>query len=48
MTAETPAGTGRTSWDRVLLATEDAHAVYASAGSAPLAEPDKWMALGNQ
>ena len=33
---------------RILLATEDAHAVYAKAGFAPLAKPEKWMALGNQ
>jgi hypothetical protein len=30
---------------RILLGTEDAHAVYARAGFAPLAKPDKWMAL---
>jgi GNAT superfamily N-acetyltransferase len=28
---------------RVLLATLDAHAVYAKIGFAPLAEPDRWM-----
>jgi GNAT superfamily N-acetyltransferase len=31
---------------RVLLATEDAHAVYARAGFAPLDKPENWMALG--
>ena len=30
---------------RILLGTEDAYAVYARAGFAPLAKPDKWMAL---
>jgi GNAT superfamily N-acetyltransferase len=29
----------------VLLATTDAHAVYARAGFVPLAKPEKWMAL---
>ncbi|MEU7553910.1 GNAT family N-acetyltransferase [Streptomyces sp. NPDC044571] len=33
---------------RVLLATADAHAVYARAGFEPLATPGKWMALGEQ
>lgn len=33
---------------RILLATADAHAVYAKVGFTPLAEPEKWMALGNQ
>ncbi|MCM9079211.1 MULTISPECIES: GNAT family N-acetyltransferase [Streptomyces] len=33
---------------RVLLATADAHDVYARAGFAPLATPGKWMALGEQ
>ncbi|MEU5715072.1 GNAT family N-acetyltransferase [Streptomyces sp. NPDC020403] len=30
---------------RLLLATKDAHGVYAGIGFAPLAEPDLWMAL---
>lgn len=30
---------------RVLLATADAHGVYAKLGFAPLADPDRWMAL---
>ncbi|GAA2153261.1 GNAT family N-acetyltransferase [Kitasatospora kazusensis] len=30
----------------ILLATADAHEVYAKAGFTPLAKPDKWMALG--
>jgi GNAT superfamily N-acetyltransferase len=30
---------------RVLLATHDAHGVYERLGFAPLAEPDRWMAL---
>ncbi|MDW8803762.1 GNAT family N-acetyltransferase [Streptomyces scabiei] len=30
---------------RVLLATHDAHEVYAKLGFQPLAEPDRWMAL---
>ncbi|MDX3518637.1 GNAT family N-acetyltransferase [Streptomyces scabiei] len=30
---------------RVLLATHDAHGVYAKLGFQPLAEPDRWMAL---
>jgi GNAT superfamily N-acetyltransferase len=30
---------------RVMLATHDAHAVYAKLGFAPLAKPDQWMAL---
>jgi GNAT superfamily N-acetyltransferase len=33
---------------RVLLATNDAHGVYARLGFEPLAEPRKWMALGLQ
>lgn len=33
---------------RIMLATADAHAVYAQVGFAPLAEPEKWMALGRQ
>jgi GNAT superfamily N-acetyltransferase len=33
---------------RIMLATADAHAVYAKVGFAPLAAPDKWMALGEQ
>ncbi|MFF0727565.1 GNAT family N-acetyltransferase [Streptomyces sp. NPDC004134] len=31
---------------RVLLATGDAHGVYARLGFEPLAEPTQWMALG--
>lgn len=31
---------------RVLLATDDAHGVYAKAGFVPLGDPQKWMALG--
>jgi len=30
---------------RLVLATQDAHGVYAKTGFAPLAEPDMWMAL---
>ncbi|MCH5673486.1 GNAT family N-acetyltransferase [Streptomyces gilvus] len=30
---------------RVLLATADAHGVYAKLGFAPLTDPDRWMAL---
>ena len=33
---------------RILLATADAHAVYAKVGFEPLADPGKWMALGLQ
>ncbi|MCX4626119.1 GNAT family N-acetyltransferase [Streptomyces sp. NBC_01443] len=33
---------------RVLLATADAHAVYAKAGFAPMAQPGKWMVFGEQ
>jgi len=33
---------------RVLLATADAHGVYAKLGFTPLATPAKWMALGEQ
>nr|EIF90610.1 acetyltransferase [Streptomyces tsukubensis NRRL18488] len=31
---------------RIMLATADAHEVYARAGFAPLEEPGKWMVLG--
>jgi GNAT superfamily N-acetyltransferase len=31
---------------RVLLATADAHGVYAKFGFEPLSEPEKWMVLG--
>ena len=33
---------------RIMLATADAHAVYAKVGFAPLEAPQKWMALGTQ
>jgi GNAT superfamily N-acetyltransferase len=33
---------------RVLLATADAHEVYAKVGFEPLTDPGKWMALGDQ
>lgn len=33
---------------RTLLATADAHLVYAAVGFVPLANPGKWMALGDQ
>lgn len=33
---------------RVMLATADAHEVYAKVGFAPLTEPGKWMVLGDQ
>jgi GNAT superfamily N-acetyltransferase len=33
---------------RVLLATADAQGVYATAGFAPLANPGKWMVLGDE
>jgi GNAT superfamily N-acetyltransferase len=33
---------------RILLATADAHGVYAKLGFAPLAATGKWMALGEQ
>jgi GNAT superfamily N-acetyltransferase len=33
---------------RILLATADAHGVYAKLGFEPLAHPDKWMTLGAQ
>lgn len=33
---------------RILLATADAHAVYAKVGFEPLATPEKWMAFGEQ
>lgn len=32
----------------VLLATTNAHAMYAKVGFAQLAKPEKWMALGDQ
>jgi GNAT superfamily N-acetyltransferase len=32
---------------RVILATTDAHGLYAKAGFAPLAKPGKWMTLGD-
>jgi len=32
---------------RIMLATADAHGVYAKAGFAPLAQPERWMALGS-
>jgi len=31
---------------RIMLATADAHAVYAKVGFRPLAKPEKWMLLG--
>ncbi len=31
---------------RIMLATADAHGVYAKAGFAPLAAPERWMTLG--
>ncbi|WP_329134894.1 GNAT family N-acetyltransferase [Streptomyces sp. NBC_01476] len=31
---------------RILLATADAHGVYAKVGFEPLADPEKWMSLG--
>lgn len=31
---------------RILLATADAHGVYAKAGFAPLTQPERWMAAG--
>lgn len=31
---------------RILLATADAHEIYAKVGFAPLAKPERWMALG--
>ncbi|WP_025618850.1 GNAT family N-acetyltransferase [Salinispora cortesiana] len=33
---------------RILLATRDAHGVYAKLGFAPLVQPDLWMQLDNQ
>ncbi|MFF8263000.1 GNAT family N-acetyltransferase [Streptomyces virginiae] len=33
---------------RILLATADAHTVYAKVGFAPLEKPEKWMTLGEQ
>jgi GNAT superfamily N-acetyltransferase len=33
---------------RVLLATADAHGLYAKLGFTPLAKPDKWMSLGDR
>ncbi|MGW4384035.1 GNAT family N-acetyltransferase [Kitasatospora sp. NPDC004531] len=33
---------------RLLLATRDAHGVYAKVGFNPLALPEKWMVLGEQ
>jgi predicted GNAT family acetyltransferase len=33
---------------RMLLATADAHEVYARAGFAPLATPEKWMVRGEE
>ncbi|MCZ4120853.1 GNAT family N-acetyltransferase [Streptomyces sp. H39-S7] len=33
---------------RILLATADAHGVYAKLGFEPLSDPAKWMALGLQ
>jgi GNAT superfamily N-acetyltransferase len=33
---------------RILLATNDAHDVYAKIGFTPLAEPDRWMELRKQ
>jgi GNAT superfamily N-acetyltransferase len=33
---------------RILLATADAHGVYAKLGFTPLAEPDRWMELRPQ
>ncbi|WP_034089867.1 GNAT family N-acetyltransferase [Streptacidiphilus albus] len=32
---------------RIMLATADAHGVYAKAGFEPLAQPERWMALGS-
>ncbi|MET8678454.1 GNAT family N-acetyltransferase [Streptomyces sp. NPDC004647] len=31
---------------RILLATADAHGIYAKVGFQPIADPDKWMYLG--
>jgi GNAT superfamily N-acetyltransferase len=33
---------------RILLATADAHGVYAKLGFTPLADPAKWMTLGGR
>ncbi|KOV09479.1 hypothetical protein ADK60_41115 [Streptomyces sp. XY431] len=33
---------------RLLLATADAHTVYAKVGFEPMAKPEKWMVLGQQ
>ena len=33
---------------RILLATADAHGVYAGVGFAPLSKPESWMVLGEQ
>jgi hypothetical protein len=33
---------------RTLLATADAHGVYAKVGFVPLEAPERWMALGRQ
>lgn len=33
---------------RILLATRDAHGVYAKLGFDPLAQPDRWMQLDNR
>ncbi|MFJ5233265.1 GNAT family N-acetyltransferase [Kitasatospora sp. NPDC088391] len=33
---------------RLMLATRDAHEVYAKVGFAPMAVPEKWMILGEQ
>ncbi|MFB7671953.1 GNAT family N-acetyltransferase [Kitasatospora purpeofusca] len=33
---------------RLLLATADAHPVYAKVGFEPMAKPEKWMILGQQ
>lgn len=33
---------------RILLATADAHGIYAKTGFEPLTDPKKWMALGLQ
>jgi hypothetical protein len=33
---------------RILLATADAHGLYAEHGFAPLAQPERWMELTGQ
>lgn len=33
---------------RIILATADAHGVYAKVGFQPMTEPDKWMVFGEQ